>query len=141
MYYSNYKGAEDVYETDEDGNIKYIEIDGEQIPVKAGVKKASYTEPTLFYSSIQSQLSELRIKSWGIDQSALYSEIVVSKGYLPKDFGVGSIIWLQSEIAYEDDGTPKQSSSDFTVMGIDLEGLTEDLYLLQRNSSESENNG
>ena len=34
MYYSLQDGTSPVYMTDDDGNVKYIEVDGEQIPVE-----------------------------------------------------------------------------------------------------------
>lgn len=36
FYYATYDTEKKVYERDEDGNIKYIEIDGEKIPVEIG---------------------------------------------------------------------------------------------------------
>ena len=60
------------------------------------------------------------------------------KGYLP--LKIGAIIWRTSEIEWDDEqqGIPKASSSDYTVCGLMDEGLTEDLFLLKRNSSEEE---
>ena len=136
MYYSLYKSAEPIYETDEDGNIKYMEIDGVQVPIEVGTREPHYDTPIEFKANIYSELNEMHLKSYGVDQSSIYSEIIVEKGKLP--LKIGTIIWRESEIIYEDEeqATPKQSSADYTVVGIMTEGLNTDAYLLQRNSKE-----
>lgn len=138
MFYSLYKSAEPIYETDEDGNIKYMEIDGVQVPIEVGTREAHYDTPVEFKANIHSELNEMHLKSYGVDQSSIYSEIIVEKGKLP--LKIGTIIWRESEIIYEDEEqtTPKQSSADYTVKGVMTEALHEDYYLLQRNSTEGE---
>lgn len=154
MFYSLYSGTVPVYETDENGDPIYIEVDGEQVPVEAGTQEAKYDLPKRFKAYISSELNEMHMKAWGVDQSSIYSEIVCQKGYLPLE--VGAIIWRTSPITYDEveggyigvgDGVtlvtnegkriPHQASSDYTVVGIRTEGLTEDWYLLQKNSSDS----
>lgn len=143
MFYSLYnKGmSKPIYETDEYGNIKYMDIkldDGEvvTVPVESGTKTVNYDTPVEFKANIYSQISEAHMKAYGVDKSSIYSELVVSKGALPLNYG--SLIWKESKIVYDDDvaDVPKQSSSDYTVMGVMKEALHEDYYLLQHNSSE-----
>lgn len=138
MYYSLYKSSEPIYELDDDGNIKYMEIDGVQVPIEVGTTEPHYDTPVEFKANIHSELNEMHLKAYGVDQSSIYSEIVVDKGKLP--LKIGAIVWRESEIIYEDDSKtiPKQSSADYTVKGSMTEGLNEDYYLLQRNSSEDE---
>lgn len=163
MYYSLYEGDVPVYETDENGFIVYMTVDGEEVPVEAGTKEARYAMPVPFKANISSQLNEMHIKAWGVDQSSIYSEIVCQKNYLP--LKVGAIIWRESPITYDElpgdfltsqdgaylttsgDGTyivtagrrvPHQASSDYTVVGVRTEGLTEDWFLLRKNSSDSD---
>ena len=163
MYYSLYVGTADVYETDENGFTLYVEVDGEQVPVEAGTQEARYSMPVAFAANIDSELNEMHLKAWGVDQSSIYAEIVCQKNYLPLE--IGAIIWRTSPISYDvigddiiatDSGAyisvsgedvfivtgegqriPHQASADYTVMGIRTEGLTEDWYLLQKNSSDS----
>lgn len=47
FYYVTYDAEKKVYDRDEDGNIKYIEIDGEKIPVEIGTEPG-YSDPVLF---------------------------------------------------------------------------------------------
>lgn len=138
MFYSLYKAEEEVYQTDKDGNIEYMEIDGVQVPISVGTREAHYDTPVEFKANIHSELNEMHLKSYGVDQSSIYSEIIVEKGKLP--LKIGTIIWRESEIIYEDEEqtTPKQSSADYTVKGVMTEALHEDYYLLQRNSTEGE---
>lgn len=166
MYYSLYSGTVPVYERDENGFIIYIDVDGESVPVEAGTQEARYEMPVAFTANISSELNEMHIKAWGVDQSSIYSEIVCQKNYLPLE--VGAIIWRTSPITYDSvddqflsDGNgsyigisggdtylvtnsgeliPHQASADYTVVGIRTEGLTEDWYLLQKNSSDSDDN-
>ena len=136
MYYSNFVETHEEYQRDENGDIIYDEIDGEQVPVEVGNEKQVFATPVKFRASISSNLNEMHIKSWGCDQSSIYSELCVPKGYLP--LKIGAIIWRTSEIEWEDENhtIPKASSSDYTVCGLMDEGLTEDLFLLKRNSSD-----
>lgn len=138
MYYSNFIETHKEYQRDENGDIIYEEIDGVETPVETGIEKQVFATPTSFRASISSNLNEMHIKAWGCDQSSIYSEIVVPKGYLP--LKIGAIIWRTSEIEWEDEQhiIPKASSSDYTVVGLMDEGLTEDMFLLKRNSSDEE---
>lgn len=139
MYYSLAGVSTVEYEKDEDGNIVYIEIDGEQVPIPTGETEPHFGEPVKFKASISSNLNEMHIKSYGVDGSSIYSEICCKKGYLP--LKVGSLIWRESEIKWEDETNriPLGSSADYTVKGLMTEGLTEDFYLLQRNVNEQVN--
>lgn len=142
MYYSLYSGTRPVYERDEHGDIIYVEVDGVSEPVEAGTQEASYAMPVPFFANIDSELNEMHMKAWGVDQSSIYAEIVCQKGYLPLE--IGAIIWRESPVVYDPDPEdpegviPHQASADYTVVGVRTEGLTEDWYLLQKNSSDSD---
>lgn len=136
MYYSLYNGATMKYDTDDEGNIKYIEVDGEQVPIEIELE-AGYTPPKEFKALIVSQLSTVRLRAYGVDSSSIYSELLVQKNMLPID--IGTIIWRTSPIEYDDleNRIPRPSSADYTVMGSMTEGLHFDRYLLQKNVSDS----
>ena len=132
MYYSQFIGKNPVYQTDANGNIVYINVDGENVPVELGTTEAKYGKPVEFKACISSHLNEMQMRAWGVDQSSVYSQVVCQKGYLPLE--VGMIVWRTSEIEYEDlaETIPVASSADYRVVGIMDEGLNEDLLLLQR---------
>lgn len=139
------------YETDENGNIKYdgytdddgnfipyLDEDGNKIPLPTGGMTTSYEKPEKFKASINNKLDEVLVKEFGIDNSTLYAQIVANKGALP--LTVGSLVWKRSEVKYKDDDKTivDSLSADYTVKGVADEGLTADLFLLQKNVKNAE---
>ena len=137
MYYSLYNAASEVY--DETGSsVRYIfdEEIGTSIPVEIGTQKAEYYPPVEFSANITSNLNEMHIRAYGVDQSSIYSKLVTEKGQLP--LKVGAIIWRESPIQWVDKEKhiPNQKSADYTVVGLLTEYQHNDFYLLQRNTPE-----
>lgn len=130
MQYSKQIGKVPVYATDSSGNIKYITVDGVKVPVETGDYTTGYDIPVPFYASISNKLSEALIKEFGIDNSTNFVQIVADKGELP--LAVGDLVWKQSQVEYKA-STIDKTSCDYIVMGVADEGLTADLFLLQRN--------
>lgn len=132
MYYALIDGLQPVYQRDSNGNIEYTVIDGVSKPIKTGDYEVGYSTPVEFYANISSTLASAAFKPFGIDNSANMATICCNKDYIPLE--IGAIIWRKSEIEYLDDEEtiPDSSSADFVVKGIATEGLTNDLYLLQR---------
>ena len=123
-----------IYETDENGNIIYYEdSDGNKIPYETGEYTTGYSRPVSFFANINNKLNEVVWKDFGIDDSTNYSQIIASKDELP--LKVGSVIWKKSEVGYKDDDKTSvdETTADYTVKGIADEGMSEDLFLLQRN--------
>lgn len=52
LYYATYSDEIPVYETGEDGKIKYTEVDGELSPIPIGTM-AGYNEPVIFMPTLQ----------------------------------------------------------------------------------------
>lgn len=130
MWYSQHGKRITVYEKDDDGNIKYYEdADGNRIPLISD-EKIGYSEPKEFYANISNKLSEVLVKEFGIDDSSTYVQIVTDKGYLP--LKAGDLVWKKSEVGFDEDNLPEPTSADYTVKGVADEGLTVDLYLLQK---------
>ena len=101
MKYSRQGEKVTIYDRDENGEIKYIEMDGERIPVVLR-ETTGYSEPVLFSANISNKLSEVLVKEFGIDDSSSYCQIVTDKGYLP--IKAGDVIWKKSEVGRDDDG-------------------------------------
>lgn len=130
MKYSQHGQRVTIYEKDDDGNIKYyVDGDGNKIPLIAG-EKVGYSEPKEFYANISNKLSEVLVKEFGIDDSSTYVQIVTDKGYLP--LKAGDLVWKKSEVGYDDDGMVDNTTADYEVKGVADEGLTVDLFLLQK---------
>lgn len=132
MKYALQDGEIPIYETDEDGNIIYIEVDGQKVPVETGEYTTGYSSPVDFEANINNKLAEVLIKDFGIDDSTNYAQIVVEKDALP--IKNGSVIWKKSEVKYKDEGKTivDEKSADYLVKGVADEGQSEDLFLLQR---------
>ena len=123
-----------IYETDEDGNIIYYEdSDGNKIPMETGEYTTGYSQPVPFFANINNKLNEVVWKDYGVDNSTEYAQLIVGKDELP--LKVGSVIWKKSEVGYKDEAKTivDETTADYTVKGIADEGMSEDLFLLQRN--------
>ena len=134
MKYSLQDGQVPIYEMDEDGNIiYYTDSDGNQIPIETGEYTTGYSQPVSFFANINNKLNEVVWQDYGIDDSTNYAQIIASKGKFP--LKAGSVIWKKSEVCYKDDDKTiiDETTADYTVKGIADEGMSEDLFLLQRN--------
>lgn len=115
---------------DADGNtIFYLDENGEKIPTIID-ERIGFSEPQTFYANISNKLSEVLVKEFGIDDSSTYVQIVTDKGYLP--LKAGDVVWKKSEVGYDADGLVDSTTADYTVKGVADEGLTVDLFLLQK---------
>lgn len=130
MFYAKQIGQVPVYDTDEDGNLKYITVDGNKVPIETGEYTMGYDVPVPFYSSISNKLSESLIKEFGVDNSTNFVQIVDDKRKLP--LSVGDLVWKKSAVRYKAAMVDK-TSCDYIVKGVADEGLTVDLFLLQKN--------
>lgn len=121
-----------VYERDENGNIKYMIIDGVSVPVESGEYEPEYSKPVQFFNGIAGKLSKSVMKSFGIDDSSTYAQMDTLANEYP--FGKGTYIWRKSEIQYKD--TDKTivdvSSADYIIENVLDEGIQFWNYLLQR---------
>lgn len=129
MKYSNFIEDEIVYQTDENGNVKTITVDGVEVPIKKGVR-SGYTEVQEFKAVITNKLAEIIIQEFGIDDSTNYAQITAKKGYLK--LKKGGRVWKKSEVAYTDDETIDENSADYICKGVADEGIDFDLFLLQK---------
>ena len=130
MKYSQHGQKVTIYEKDEDGNIKYyVDGDGNKIPLIAD-EKVGFSEPKEFYANISNKLSEVLVKEFGVDDSSTYVQIVTDKGYLP--LKAGDVVWKKSKVGYDDSGLVDSTTADYEVKGVADEGLTVDLFLLQK---------
>lgn len=130
MRYSQHGQKVTIYEKDDNGNIKYyVDGDGNKIPLIAD-EKVGFSEPKEFYANISNKLSEVLVKEFGVDDSSTYVQIVTDKGYLP--LKAGDVVWKKSKVGYDDSGLVDSTTADYEVKGVADEGLTVDLFLLQK---------
>lgn len=115
MFYSNVDRVVDIYETDENGNIVYKIIGGEKIPKKTGETKLVYAEPTEFYNSISGELTEDEMRAFGGENLGNAKMTYPRNRY---HFKNGTLVWKESEIKYNADGTVIEESADYRVVGV-----------------------
>ncbi len=131
LYYSNLIGTAPVYETDEDGNVKYYEdSEGNRYPLDTGETELIYGTPVEFYANIaMSGSGEAEAVEYGLSTESYQAVMVLSKGSVP--IKEGSLIWHTSPVEYEYGGSeievevngekvkttaPKAVSSDYMIL-------------------------
>lgn len=166
LWYALYNGQEELLDRDDDGNIIYDEIDGEDIPRASGHWALKYQVPVQFFGNINSgNVGEAIARPYGISLASSEAILCMRKGELPID--EQTLIWYQHppDITYlpldtpedderlifsEDNVVVKQKSeyaifnpktADYRVRRVPP-CLNEIIYLLQRqdNNGESEDN-
>lgn len=119
LIYALLKGKRPVYERDENGNIIYKIIGGEQVPKTTGETEDYYSDPITFYNSISGDLTESELQAFGT-QSNVSAKMTYKRNQYP--FKTGTLVWKISEVQFLDDGTPNPKSADYKVVGVMPEG-------------------
>lgn len=102
--------------TDSDGNfIPYLDDNGDKIP-KVLEEKIGFSEPVDFKASITFSGGEAQSQEYGFDTTDFDAVLLTNKKKYP--FEKGTLIWLDSEPTYRDDGLVDETSADFTIAGI-----------------------
>lgn len=115
MKYSLQDGRVPIYERDENGDIVYIEVDGEKIPVETGEYETGYSAPVDFMGNISMSGGEAEAKEFGMDIGDFDAVIVLEKDAVP--LTETSIIWHTSPVKYKDEQNTivDAKSADYTV--------------------------
>ena len=115
MKYSLQDGRVPIYERDENGDIVYIEVDGEKIPVETGEYETGYSAPVDFMGNISMSGGEAEAKEFGMDIGDFDAVIVLEKDAVP--LTETSIIWHTSPVKYKDEQNTivDSKSADYAV--------------------------
>lgn len=115
MKYSLQDGRVPIYERDENGDIVYIEVDGQKIPVEKGEYDTGYSAPVDFMGNISMSGGEAEAKEFGMDIGDFDAVIVLEKGTVP--LTETSIIWHTSPVKYKDEQNTivDSKSADYAV--------------------------
>lgn len=111
LWYSLYDNEIPEYELDEEGNIKYILIDGIQHPIETGYKKSGYKEPVLFYACISSGKGEAQDSVFGKD---IKFTRAISSFDVNLPITETSLIW-EHKPKLNSDGTVNKEDADYEV--------------------------
>lgn len=128
LWYGTYSDQIIIYERDEDGNIIYVDIDGEQVPSIAG-EIAGYNEPVIFFANIAMSGGESEAKEYGVNSTDYEAVIVTTDKSLPID--ELSLIWHTTEPVLDTDRLVDADSADYKVIAVkpSLNGVK---YLLKK---------
>lgn len=129
MYYSLQVGEVPVYETDDEGNIIYITVDGEKIPVETGETKIGYGNPVEFFGNIAMSGGESEAVEFGLNLGDYSAVLITDKGYIP--LNETSRIWHTTEPKMNEDGTVDEFTADYYVVKVSP-SLNVDKYVLQK---------
>ena len=115
MKYALQDGRVPIYERDENGDIVYIEVDGEKIPVETGEYETGYSAPVDFMGNISMSGGEAEAKEFGMDIGDFDAVIVLEKDAVP--LTETSIIWHTSPVKYKDEQNTivDSKSADYAV--------------------------
>lgn len=119
LYYATYSEEIKVYQRDENGDIVYIEVDGELIPVEIG-SAPGYNTPVLFHANISAGkgTAQEEVFGTGIDFTRTISTADMS--CLIDEL---SLIWIEHAPEYNADGTVIADSADYKVAAKPAKGL------------------
>lgn len=131
LKYALQVGEVPVYERDEDGNIIYIEVDGQKVPVETGETEPGYSNPIDFRGNIAMSGGEAEAKSFGVDISEYDAILLMEKNRIPID--ETSLIWHTSKARYIDEQNTivDRKSADYSIKRVQP-SLNFTRYLLKR---------
>ena len=130
MYYSNLVGNTPIYERDEYGNIKYIVVDGKEVPVETGELEISYSLPSEMYANIAFSGDETTAQEFGVDLSSYDAVVVCEKGKYA--LAETSVVWFDTAPGYKDQQHKivDADTADYKVVSI-KESLNQTRILLK----------
>ena len=114
LWYSTYADQITIYERDENGNIVYVDVDGEQIPVIIS-EQAGYNNPVSFYANISAAKGTSESEVFGVALD--YTKTIYTTD-LTLPITETSLIWFETEPAYNADDTVDSNSADYSVAAI-----------------------
>ena len=111
LYFSQFKESVPIYDRDEDGNIIYTAVDGEQVPVQIG-EAPGYSEPIEFYANISAGKGDVQADVFG--SSVDYSRTIST---CDMDCPITKLtrLWIGCKPRYNEDGSVNGDSANYEV--------------------------
>lgn len=110
-----YQEEEIIYQRDEDGNIEYMEIDGELVPIEIGTRPAGYKIAESFDSNFSTSGGESEATQYGVDVSDYSAKITLEKGVIEMD--ETSLLW-EAEPILNEDGLADTETADWRIVKV-----------------------
>lgn len=120
LWFATYSDQITIYERDENGEIVYDEIDGELIP-RIIAERAGYSDPVLFHANISAGKGTAQEDVFGTDIDFTRT---ISTTDLSLPIDTLSLVWIEHEPKFLDDGTVDPDSADYKVAAKPAKGLT-----------------
>ena len=111
LWYSTYADQITIYERDENGEIIYDEIDGEKYP-RIIAERAGYNKPVFFDANVSAGKGTAQEDVFGKDIDFTRT---ISTTDLALPIDELSLVWIESEPKYLEDGTVDPNSADYKV--------------------------
>ena len=83
LWYSNIRESDAAYERNKDGNIEYIKVDGENVPLENGGSTEEYTKPVKFFGTIQNAGGQVEAAAYGVSVGSYHAKLLDVDGALP----------------------------------------------------------
>ena len=128
LYYSQPNNSETIYETDDQGNVIYTDIDGVSVAVISEVK-SYYDTPAEFHANISFDGGETKPAEYGLDTSGYNAVISANKGEFP--FTEQTLIWHKSEPETDEYKHALPETADYRVAAIKT-SLNEERFFLKK---------
>lgn len=135
LYYALYSGQTPVYAYDEEGNVIYTNVDGEDVPV-IETYIAGYGEVIEFEANISFNSGETQMAEYGLDVTKYNAVINADKGEFP--FDEQTLIWHTSEPRYDGNGNVLPESADYRVVAVKT-SINEERFILRKRSESGDN--
>ena len=110
LYYSSYDGHIIIFERDKNGEIIYV--DAEKTIPKIIAERAGYNKPVSFYANISAGKGTAQEEVFGRDIDFTRT---ISTTDLSLTIDELSLVWIESEPKYLEDGTVDTNSADYKV--------------------------
>lgn len=130
LYISNQTGMIPIYEKDDEGNIKYVIVDGMSVPITTGEYEMGYSYPREVFGNIALSGGETIPVEYGLDVSRYDAKL---QGVDDDTITETSLIWHKSPLVWKDRVKTiiDPNSADYRVTRVSP-SLNEDKYLLTR---------
>lgn len=137
LYFSLYSEEIKVYQRDKNGNIVYVEVDGELKPIELGTV-AGYNEPVLFCANISAGKGNAQEAVFGSDVD--YTR-TISTTDMSCPIDELTRIWIDNEVKYNADGRVNADSADYKVAAYPARGMSNIVIAIKKLPKGGNNHG
>lgn len=126
LYFSTYTGQQIIYERDENGEIVYV--DAEKTIPKIIAERAGYNKPVSFCANISAGKGTAQEEVFGKDIDFTRT---ISTTDLTLPIDELSLVWIETEPKYSEDGTVDSNSADYKVAAKPARSLNQFMIALK----------